>query len=848
MINDQDLTATMQNSQVMNQAKAMLDQNIPMETIAQQTGLDRNTLNNLLMQNQLMPGSVQPTPLSESIPVPQDFSGIMNSGSTTADEIATLITDDSEESRDLQDMLDGIIGINTDEEDMTDNQILNSMQIGNVKNNPSGMALMLENMSVLEDLPDADVIQKYKDAAAMFVDKPNYEELISDPSSALPYLVAGMSLIDSDARGDTWGQAVGKALIGGYGTKIKEDKAYDAKVSKLDLAYNNSVNSVMMNLVNTDFTTKAAIRKSIIDSGLKEPISVQKIGPSGTFADGDLELMSVPAFNRIIKNAPGTVRKDPEEKLEDYTLTTEDGGSIYTPMSPTAARNFIPVALGGTGLYYGKGFSIQSGKITDTASALKNVLLTNLDGSTSDGMMTMSQIQTARDSGDYKSIDVNTGNAAGMKPVFSITGGGPTFASDRAIRESGGDLIPITQNLQATINADGSTDVTYGSGGSGGIIRNRVKTSDAYYNDQIGLFKGVLSNTQNYLDKAGAVRDLLIDADNRSPGTADLLFDNFAGNTIEFAKNLVVNVNAFNSYFKSTSEDTSNSFEFTDANGKTINYEDYKNSVINSEEFEAVMEGNLAQSLLRLNEDKAVVQSAMFGIAMSGAAAAGGDPSGKLDLRAISDYETKNYIKEGGGMATTLNEFLRVNSHFSLGLLKKARRTVSSNINPATMENMYKTDGSVDVERQKDLIKRGNLILETIDLEIEKFNTGNPSSNGSNPNGAIQIVAGIAEGDEDANKKSFNLPIGPDSNPRAYETLQLSRPYTLMQIPGRDPKQRTYRQLLQTYANLKNSPTRQSEFINSLNPNVNGETSLLNAEEFRYFTAVVTTARNTGVF
>jgi len=33
MMNDQDLMATMQNSQVMNQAKAMLDQNIPMETI-----------------------------------------------------------------------------------------------------------------------------------------------------------------------------------------------------------------------------------------------------------------------------------------------------------------------------------------------------------------------------------------------------------------------------------------------------------------------------------------------------------------------------------------------------------------------------------------------------------------------------------------------------------------------------------------------------------------------------------------------------------------------------------------------------------------------------------------------
>ena len=827
---------SIESSGRMNQAKTLLAQNVPMEMVSQQTGLDRNTLNNLLMQNQLMPNSVQPSQFS-----PAD-SGIMNTGDADAIEIANNITDGSEASTDLQTMLNEIIGIDTDENDMTDKQILNSLQVGTAKDNPGKMSQMLENMSILDDLPDAEVIQKYKDAAALFVDKPDYESLLGDPDSVLPYLVAGMSLIDSDSRDENWSTAVGKALIGGYGAKIKEDKVYDAKKDRLDTAYNNSVNSMMMNLINTDFKTKSAIRKSIVDSTLKEPISVQKIGPSGTFADGSIDLMSVPAFNNLNDKFPGQYRKDPEEQLQDYTLITEDGGTIYTPMSPTAARNFLPTSLGGTGLYYGKGFNIQPGKMNDSASALKNVLITNLDGTTKDDMMTMAQVQKARDTGNFKSVELNN-ESTNKKPVFSITGEGPTMATNKEIRESGGDLVPISQNLIVETNADGTMSATYGdnAGGSAGIIRNRVKASDQYYRDQVGLFKGVQSNALNYLDKAGAVRDLLIDAENRSPGTGDLLFDNFAGNTLSFAKNFVVNINGLNSYFKNTAT-------FTDVNGKTIEYETYKNNVINSEDFQNLMEGNLAQSLLRLNEDRAVVESAMFGIAMAGAAAAGGDPSGKLDLRAISDYETKNYIKEGGGMAKTLDEFLRINSHFSLGLLKKARRTIASNIDSNFMEPIYKEDGTIDTDKQNDLIKKGESVIERLDLEIEKFNTGNPYSNGSNPNGAIQIVAGIAQGDEDANKKEFNLPISPESNPKAFETLQLTRPFTLMQIPVRDPKQRTYRQLLQTYVNLRNSPTRQNDFLNSLNPSVKGETSILTPEEFRYFNAALVVAKNQGVF
>ena len=43
MINEQDLMANVDRSRLLAQAKTMLDQNVPIETISSQLGLDRNT-------------------------------------------------------------------------------------------------------------------------------------------------------------------------------------------------------------------------------------------------------------------------------------------------------------------------------------------------------------------------------------------------------------------------------------------------------------------------------------------------------------------------------------------------------------------------------------------------------------------------------------------------------------------------------------------------------------------------------------------------------------------------------------------------------------------------------------
>ena len=97
MINQRDLMDNINRSRTMSQAKTMLDQNIPIEVISQQLGLDRNTLNNLLMQNQLMPDTVMQ---------PQDYrssygeTGIMSNPVTDTDSQRVIdgIVEGGEES------------------------------------------------------------------------------------------------------------------------------------------------------------------------------------------------------------------------------------------------------------------------------------------------------------------------------------------------------------------------------------------------------------------------------------------------------------------------------------------------------------------------------------------------------------------------------------------------------------------------------------------------------------------------------------------------------------------------------------------------------------------------------
>ena len=234
MINQQDLMANLDKSRTMSQAKTMLDQNIPIEVISQQLGLDRNTLNNLLMQNQLMPDTVMQ---------PQDYrssygeTGIMSNPvtDTGSQKFIEGVMQGGEESQDIIEFLGVDLGVDLgnmegkEDDDITQTvgQALNSGSVAGALNNQDSFMSFLDNASLLESLTDEDKLEVYKKAAADIIGEPDYDSLLTQPDKVMPYLAAGLSLIKSGEADDDWGAALGKAFISGYGAKRGEEKQFE---------------------------------------------------------------------------------------------------------------------------------------------------------------------------------------------------------------------------------------------------------------------------------------------------------------------------------------------------------------------------------------------------------------------------------------------------------------------------------------------------------------------------------------------------------------------------------------------------------------------------------------------
>ncbi len=85
----------------------------------------------------------------------------------------------------------------------------------------------------------------------------------------MPYLAAGLSLIQSGEKGDEWGAALGKAFISGYGTKIKEEKEFTKGKRALELDRQNKINSLVTTFAVQDFATRASLNKTLLNSSLK---------------------------------------------------------------------------------------------------------------------------------------------------------------------------------------------------------------------------------------------------------------------------------------------------------------------------------------------------------------------------------------------------------------------------------------------------------------------------------------------------------------------------------------------------------------------------------------------------
>ena len=286
-----------QRSQVENAAREMLSRGAPMENVVQATGLDRQTIENIYMKDQVMgaPSNPMPNPVAPGVNLTQDVANAGIMGNASNDETTQMIIDSMTsgegEGADIKEFLDISLGANKGEdEDLTVGQALEAGSLAGSKGNQGSFSSYLDSASMLEDMTDPEKLAVYKQAAANMVGELDYESLIEQPDKVMPYLAAGLSLINSGEKGEDWGAALGKAFISGKMSSKKEESAYKKTKAGLELKKQSDINNLVTNMALTDVKDRMAMNTAIRKQMYTDDstIKMYDIAGSNGFADNIL--------------------------------------------------------------------------------------------------------------------------------------------------------------------------------------------------------------------------------------------------------------------------------------------------------------------------------------------------------------------------------------------------------------------------------------------------------------------------------------------------------------------------------------------------------------------------------
>jgi hypothetical protein len=193
-----------------NEQKAMemLRQNVPMEMIIQQTGIPRQQLEASLtafqnVQRPPVPSASPPSGIA-SMPIQPEVANVMPDNLGT--DIADYLTDELG--------FDPATGGTVDKPSIL--QQLNQANATIALDAEDPNAAMEEVMNAqgeMSSLPEKDQLDIYRTALVDYYKEAGqkYKDLIKTPDEGLPFLVSGISLIESGEAGDNWMTALSKA-------------------------------------------------------------------------------------------------------------------------------------------------------------------------------------------------------------------------------------------------------------------------------------------------------------------------------------------------------------------------------------------------------------------------------------------------------------------------------------------------------------------------------------------------------------------------------------------------------------------------------------------------------------
>ena len=808
-----------QRSQVENAAREMLSRGAPMENVVQATGLDRQTIENIYMKDQVMgtPSNPMPNPVAPGVNLSQDVANAGIMGNASNDETTQMIIDGMTsgegEGADIKEFLDISLGANKGEDDdLTVGQALEAGSLAGSKGNQGSFSSYLDSASMLEDMTDPEKLAVYKQAAANMVGEIDYESLIEQPDKVMPYLAAGLSLINSGEKGEDWGAALGKAFISGKMSSKKEESRYKKSKATLDMQRQGNINSLVTNMALTDVKDRMAMNTAIRKQTYTDDstIKMYDIAGSNGFADKQTRPLTDTQYKSMVKTFPNSIRPTVKQDLKPFTVNADSGSTMNVFMDQDQ-------------LAYYQSNPKYAGQIRAGHDERTNMKLYSIDEGND------SKIEKWLTTNEFDNLP--KGHIATILPtsgvptyVLNKLTGETDFVSPMELARNGAIYDKISSFSGSMTSPDGSI-IEFGNNpnGSKAIERQGIKRFDKVRNSIQGIDRAV----SNYFVSADNLDGVVNDYVSKFPEQADLAFDNLAGRATELADKFVISVKGFGSLFQAAPNEGGSSFYQGE---NKVSYDKFKNGIMSSEEFETFRNSPIAGFLEDNGVTRARTDAALFDLAMLGAGAYSTEKG--LDLRAISDFETKQFMRIQGANATTLKQFQAITNDFRGNLVNRNIQELNRNIEDIALMDIRKADGTLDTDKIEAIQKTGGEYMEKLLARQEKLST---SISDPKLPGTLTFVADDSIDPGNDQVKNLNINIAPDS--QFALKYGITTPFTTetkTEIEG------TFREMINKYASFAGNLEKQDAYLTQLETN-------LSPQELIVFKAHLQQAKKLGM-
>ena len=715
----------------MSEAKGMLQQNVPIEMIIQQTGVPRETLQQLLVSMQNIgrptaPGTPPPVmsnqenkptqqqmvdefglvgsnntpeqidarfkeikmnptdPLSNreqgmldsytgsggipSLPVQPKVANVMPENARLMPDAPNFMPDvdmPDNPGGEIADYLTDELGFDPATGESQDNLSVNqefnqaNAEVALGSEDPEGeMDKLLRAQSILKGQPDNDVVATYKDALLNYAGL-DYKDFIKTPDEGMPFLVAGLSLIESGSKGETWGDALSKAVGKGLVTKKKGDMQYQDQINNFELK--------------TAMSKDASIRTFIGDAIKSE----QKIAENMRIGTRKNYVVAVPnQDNKIVmpltsgqvdlytrEFGPGSVTEYDSSKnaSKNYVITNNNGDSYKKLLLESDLQGYKDL------VDQGKIQSILVGTAESDTNDLSVMTRPKGKGKDYPYTYTMTTAEGYNKMLNDPNLDSKVFDPKGYVEVIDLKGDGSLERIPQVQYMANRGQYRLKSGFMASIsNGDTSIELM-----SDGIPGGTSLMSDKQIGLSVEKNQVVPFRSRKYLtdEISRNITDIVTNIGGME--NPDLAFDNLAGRSLEFGRSLITNVNAFGNIMRSGQGTVGGKpikkFNYK-VDGENVSYQAYQDYFMQTEAFKEFEAGSFGQYILAASPSRAVGKAALFNLALKGATAMGG--SADLDMRAISDKDMELFMTMVGSNASNFTDFKAVINEFHRNIIQ----------------------------------------------------------------------------------------------------------------------------------------------------------------------------------